>query len=782
MPVKLVLNNIVPATSPVNGWVVGYRVKGTTGGYIENYYATQPINITTTDPAGTLYEGWIKSDCGGGFFSDEYTWTTYCSCAIGYSITEEGTSCLKYEEDIQAPLFNGNYVCPANWVLEGSGTDSTCYSVVSIPCNENCAEPTNVTVTNKTQDSATITWEPSTTADTTYSVQYMAATDSTWSAPIPVGNALTYTFTSLLPDTLYFAQVLSNCPTGVSIQSLPVNFYIGCPLIYSANITYPEITKLQIDSIVTSPLDPTQEFEVGWRIKEIGGSYNITTYPYSTQQINITHNEVRVIEGYIRVKCSETSFGNSIPFESPCFCVDPTIYNEANNNCEYIESQPQLYSGGCPSGWNLIGDMCVRTFTTNCGYNVCLPPLNITASDITQYTIKLDWTNIVSGYFYNISYKNMTTNAVNVVNGINTTTYTLGDTVDSPALTPNTQYEITITTNCGSDFVSAYPIYETTLPLSDPSCPITFNENVDSVVTKDYSLSCNSGNVNITYSVFGLASGQQAKVTALYNGTVLGSDTQTSNGYYSFQAVGYAPVSPNCAITLRYEVTQIPAKQIQTSTLRGTYASEACGYTTSPTYYVYQSAPNVPVTNGTYIIFTDSGLTQRLDGGNTWYKFFDGTNYYAIQVNYNGVVINMQQCAQYNITLVNDGRVTDIITNFHDNCGDGRSAITCSTSTISPSEQLSKFTNRKGTIPLGNFAFSILFASTFLTSAPMKRREFAVYEYDPITNITTKIYSNLFHYLVPAQIILKTGIIQIKAGKRYVISLNAEKNNGVAFN
>lgn len=73
----LTLDFTPPSTPPANGYVVKYRVKGTTGPYttVTPNRTTVPIVITGL-VAHTNYEGVIQSDCGGGLTSTVVAWSS----------------------------------------------------------------------------------------------------------------------------------------------------------------------------------------------------------------------------------------------------------------------------------------------------------------------------------------------------------------------------------------------------------------------------------------------------------------------------------------------------------------------------------------------------------------------------------------------------------------------------------------------------------------------------------------------------------------------------------
>lgn len=108
--VQITLKDILPSAVPTNGWEVGYRKKGTTGNYITaigSPFTADPIVFSTNDVGGTLYEGYIKGDCG---FSQSVVlnWTTPCDCSGGYVDSVDGTQCVKTTV-IAAVVTNSGY-------------------------------------------------------------------------------------------------------------------------------------------------------------------------------------------------------------------------------------------------------------------------------------------------------------------------------------------------------------------------------------------------------------------------------------------------------------------------------------------------------------------------------------------------------------------------------------------------------------------------------------------------------------------------------------------------
>lgn len=122
--VQVTLSSIIPSSVPADGWFIGYRIKDTLGAYTTlGPFTSSPIVFNTTDPAGTLYEGYITRDCGS-LESAQYFWTTPCNCVgAGYVMAPSETQCQKV--DTVAPTITSSGYCLApstNTAYSGFGS------------------------------------------------------------------------------------------------------------------------------------------------------------------------------------------------------------------------------------------------------------------------------------------------------------------------------------------------------------------------------------------------------------------------------------------------------------------------------------------------------------------------------------------------------------------------------------------------------------------------------------------------------------------------------------
>ena len=111
MAVRITLDNFTPATVPVNGWTVGYKILGSGGPYtVVGPFMSLPITIDTTDPGGTLYEGYIVRNCGSET-SSQFFVQTPCDCTnagVGYVVSPDGLQC-ELNETTPPTITNSGY-------------------------------------------------------------------------------------------------------------------------------------------------------------------------------------------------------------------------------------------------------------------------------------------------------------------------------------------------------------------------------------------------------------------------------------------------------------------------------------------------------------------------------------------------------------------------------------------------------------------------------------------------------------------------------------------------
>ena len=139
MSVIVTISNVQYGNVPTIGWEVGYRIKNSTSPYtVLNFGVADPITFTTSDPAGTLYEGYIKPNCGEGFVASSYFWNSVCNCPDGYTLYPSGEGCYNVET-VAATIIHSDYCLATsqneNYGIYGAyiftGDMSTTYTIAN---------------------------------------------------------------------------------------------------------------------------------------------------------------------------------------------------------------------------------------------------------------------------------------------------------------------------------------------------------------------------------------------------------------------------------------------------------------------------------------------------------------------------------------------------------------------------------------------------------------------------------------------------------------------------
>lgn len=253
----IILNNITPALLSGEKWIVKYLKRGSTSGYTTaGPFTTLPISITTTDPAGTEYEGVVQTDCGTGIFSNPYPFSqtpaipdsckpvtnlTSSTSATSIALSWDAASnsyfyIIRYKNSIGASQWTYAYTNDLQYVINGLN-QSTQYDVeVYTTCNKTditattgvpqpyCG-PLSIGITDtSTKDgcsySYTIAKDSLNTATNhklyiCVSDSYYPCTDFTYVKDITLTNG-TYTenvTTEVTCDKYYFLKIESDCGT-----------------------------------------------------------------------------------------------------------------------------------------------------------------------------------------------------------------------------------------------------------------------------------------------------------------------------------------------------------------------------------------------------------------------------------------------------------------------------------------------------------------------------------------------------------------------------------------
>ena len=287
-----------------------------------------------------------------------------------------------------------------------------------------CVSPTGVTVSNITQSSATITWTAG-GSETSWELQYKTAADANWSNSINVTGTPSHNLTGLTAGTQYQVRVRAVCSaTESSDWSTTASFTTT-----QSSVTPPTVTTLAAGNITThtatlygtltagSEAIMLQGFE--WKAT-VGGAYTPVNVPDTAMIFDLTGltpNTSYTFRAFVTT-ASGTTYGNEMTFTT-------------------LEQQQET----------------------------CDAPTNVTASNITNTTADISWTQQGDVTSWDVNYR---VTGANAWNSVTTTTnpYTL------TGLSDNTSYEVQVIAHCTNGVTS------------DPSATITLT----TVGINDYEL------------------------------------------------------------------------------------------------------------------------------------------------------------------------------------------------------------------------------------------------------------------------------------------------------
>jgi hypothetical protein len=145
-----------------------------------------------------------------------------------------------------------------------------------------CNIPTNVTASNITSNSATISWTAVSGA-TNYTVQYKLSSASTWTSTTASSNSIN--LTGLTASSTYNVQVKTNCSSGSSAYSSTISFTTAasssCPTdSYESNNTSSSAKSISTGTTITAYICPAGD--VDW--------YKVTTTStYKNIKVTLTN-------------------------------------------------------------------------------------------------------------------------------------------------------------------------------------------------------------------------------------------------------------------------------------------------------------------------------------------------------------------------------------------------------------------------------------------------------------------------------------------------------------
>jgi len=493
---------------------VQYRVTGTST-WLNSTSILNAKNISNLDPAST-YEFQVQSDCGSGNLS--------------------------------------------------AFTSSTTFTTLAPPCNI----PTGLSTSLVSDNSAQLNWT-AVSGSGGYTIQYRVAGSTTWTNTTSASNSKT--LSPLLAATTYEFQVQSNCTSGGSsaftatsgftTSAPPCNIPNG---LSASNVTYNSAT------INWTLVSGAVSYNVNYRV--LGSTaWTSTTSATSSKTLN-TLNASTTYEFQIQSNCGSgnmSAFSSIADFVTPVPpCNVPTTLsssaisaNSANLNWGAVSGAIQFninYRIIGSSTWSAAtsatnsksisglvasssyefqiqsdcGSGNTSAFSSSSIFNTPAPPCNapsgLSSSAITSTTAAINWTAFAGANGYNIKYR--------IIGGSTWTTLPSTSTgLNLSNLTPSSNYEFKVQSDCGSGNISSFTTTSTFVTPAPPcltpsglsTATITYNSAV-----LNWSAVSGASTYNIQYREVGASNWTNAN-SATTSKTISGLNS-SSNYEYQVQS------------------------------------------------------------------------------------------------------------------------------------------------------------------------------------------------------------------------------------------------------
>ena len=262
------LNNITTTGGLTN---IAYTASSYTA-YVNNSAASfsvipgGSVNVNMTTPTGTHYY-YVWVDWNNNMVFEPLTETVYASTGYVGSATTTISS-VGHPSGSYRVRFASSYIgttTPCGPNPYGNYVD---YTFVIRPCSTTA--PTNVTVNNINNVSATVNWVQSTN-NLNYKVYWRVAGTTPWvnSSPVLAPPTTNYVITGLQASTAYEVKVVAICGTTEGTAT-PVPFSTSC------DPTPPNVIVSQItptSALVTwNPIVPNATYELRWRVVGSGAT------------------------------------------------------------------------------------------------------------------------------------------------------------------------------------------------------------------------------------------------------------------------------------------------------------------------------------------------------------------------------------------------------------------------------------------------------------------------------------------------------------------------------
>ena len=295
----------------------------------------------------------------------------------------------------------------------------------------NCQMVSNVTVSNITTTSASVSWQSQGT-ETAWVVEYRENGSNVWQTEY--ANTNPHLLTSLNAATSYQVRVAADCGSEISN--------------YTSNVSFATVTCDTADQCLYT-FNLTDDYGDGWN----SASLRVQQGGQTVSTLTISNS-------------SSASATYQVPL---CDSIPVTLVWVSGNfddECSFVVVNPfgeVIFTASDPSAGTLT------TFTPSCTPPSCPRPSSVTVTNIEDVSATISWVSTGSETAWNIEYKPANSSTW-MTEPVTTNPYTL------TGLTSLTNYDVRVQADCGGD-VSDWR--ETSFmtagcPLTD-QCAYTFN-------------------------------------------------------------------------------------------------------------------------------------------------------------------------------------------------------------------------------------------------------------------------------------------------------------------
>ena len=555
-----------------------------------------------------------------------------------------------------------------------------------------CGQPNNLTASNITTDSATLSWNEVGVA-TSWTLYYRQAGATSYTS-VPVNGVPTTIVSGLIANTDYEFYVVANCENEPSNPSTVATFRTACGPIdvlpFTENFESGLYETMQYAYVVCwdrYASDPNQFVYVnnvsyyahsGEHFLDFNfthNSFDIAIMPELGQNINandlmITFHACHTFNGMygtlgmleLGVMTDNTNFATFVPLD--------TINLLGYNSFEYSEQFISLanYTGNgkfiafrvsnCDNTSYYIDDILLEMRPD------CMYPVNFHKENVTNQSVTLSWTEFGDATAWNIKYDTTGFNPDlgGQILAADSTTFTVNN------LTNLTSYDFYVQSNCGesqSDWVG---------PLTVITGVINMPTNGNETLTTCHAILCDDGGVDGDYSTDNISSMVIYPATP-GNGLVI---TGTANIHPGYSGWGtsyltfYEGVGFNGAVLGEYSGMNLNVEVASSGPITVVFTSdfyEASGFILNVTCASCTPPSNFAVNN---IGTTDATLSW--DGGSGSYAVYlsgDSTAYFTTSdtvVHLTGLGVNSHYEAKVRSLCDSDSSMFTPTISFNTNC------------------------------------------------------------------------------------------------------------------